>query len=517
MTNNVPWTVAEIETSPDELRLISELLECKGAASPRDIAGKLAWPEIKVMSVASWCRQKGLVDIKEASATQYSLSDEGKRYAQYGLPERRALSAVLCRTEDKPALSAEEEKIAVMWLRKKGLADIGKDKTTGKIQVLPTDKGREFFDQALHTADEKVLQALNGGQWVAQEALDADGLQMLRGRKGVLKSREETSRSLSLTALGAQYAQGAGRAPDGDAQGQISQITSAHIQDHQKGKLLSFRKYHVESFAPEIYGGGRHPLRELMDEVREVFVQMGFEEIECDYVQPCFWNMDALFIPQDHPARDIQDTFYMKDPAVIPVTDDGLMGKIRATHENGGETGSLGWRSKWTREEAQRVVLRTHTTVNTIRYLSEHPEPPLKVFSVGRIFRNEATDATHLSELHQIEGIVMERGATMGMLIGTLKEFYTRIGFPDVDVNPSYYPYTEPSMDVFVRWKGRILEMGGAGIFRPEVTAPFGVKHQVLAWGLGLERLAMIKAGESDIRNVISNDMRALRKRKMLR
>jgi phenylalanyl-tRNA synthetase alpha chain len=297
---------------------------------------------------------------------------------------------------------------------------------------------------------------------------------------------------------------------------EVSQLTPEHMQSG-KWRTVKMRKYHVESFAPALHGGRKHPIRELMNEVRSIFIEMGFTEIEYDYVQPCFWNMDALFIPQDHPARDIQDTFYLKKPAKLPITDKPLIEKIRAMHENGGGTGSSGWNYIWNLDEAERTVLRTHTTVNTIRYLSDHAQPPVKVFSIGRIFRNEATDATHLTELHQIEGIVMEKGASLATLVGTLREFYRRIGFPDVMVTTSYYPYTEPSLDVAVKFRGRILELGGCGIFRPEVTAPFGVKHNVLAWGLGLERLALIKWGMKDIRETISNDLEFLRNRKIVK
>jgi phenylalanyl-tRNA synthetase alpha chain len=149
--------------------------------------------------------------------------------------------------------------------------------------------------------------------------------------------------------------------------------------------------------------------------------------------------------------------------------------------------------------------------VNTIRYLSEHPEPPVKVFSVGPVFRKEAVDSTHLPEFIQVEGIVMEEGANMAMLVGLLKEFYSRMGIKDLRLRPGYFPYTEPSMEPEIFHNGKWMELGGAGIFRPEVTAPFGVKHPVLAWGLGLERLVMASLGLSDIRKLYVSDIDWLR------
>jgi len=243
---------------------------------------------------------------------------------------------------------------------------------------------------------------------------------------------------------------------------------------------------------------------------------MGFEEIEGDFVESCFWNMDMLFIPQDHPARDMQDTLYTKYPSKIKIKEKNLIDKIARVHENGGDTGSTGWGYKFSKEESERALLRTHTTVNTIRYLYNHPEPPCKVFSIGRVFRKENIDATHLPEFYQIEGIIHERDANFRMLIGVLKEFYNRMGFEKIRFRPAYFPYTEPSMEVEVFWNNEWMELGGSGIFRPEVTEPVGVKNPVLAWGLGLERLAMLKFGLDDIRDLYISDLGWLRKKPLI-
>ncbi|HEX2021186.1 MAG TPA: phenylalanine--tRNA ligase subunit alpha, partial [Candidatus Thermoplasmatota archaeon] len=190
---------------------------------------------------------------------------------------------------------------------------------------------------------------------------------------------------------------------------------------------------------------------------------------------------------------------------------DSEVEKVKAVHEHGGGTGSRGWRSAWSREVAEQMLLRTHTTVDTIQYLARHPRPPVKVFSVDRVFRNEAIDATHLPEFHQVEGIVMEEGANLRQLIGLLREFYRRMGFERVTVRPSYYPYTEPSLDIAVWYNNKWLELGGAGIFRQEVTKPWGIETPVLAWGLGLERLAMLKFGLKDLRELYVSDVEWLR------
>lgn len=506
-----------VELSANEKRFLVALKSLGRDACPREPVECGCYRSEEVMSTASWLRQKGLVCINEKVAHFYRLSEEGMHYAKTGLPERRAIeNAVSMDAAANKHLTPEEEKIAVIWVKKKKLADVRKDEKTGRLLFIPNDAGRLLVKSGCKMPDELVLESLKGGEKQASE-LDAEGLKLLLSRKGVLLRKDKTEYSIKLTEEGMRIAQEISADSIEDAD-EISQLTPDHINEHRKGVRHRYRRYHVGSFAPILHGGKRHPIRLLMDDIRDVMVEMGFMEIEYDHVQSSFWNMDALFIPQDHPVRDIQDTYYLKNPRCIPISGDEnkIAAAIAELHENGGRTGSSGWKYKWSREESEKAVLRTHTTVNTIRYLSGHPNPPVKVFSIGRSYRNEATDSTHLSELHQIEGIVMEEDANLAMLIGTLKEFYRRLGFSDIRVSTSYYPYTEPSLDVYVAWRGRILELGGAGIFRPEVTAPFGIKHNVLAWGLGLERLALIKWGLTDIRDAITNDLGKILRQKII-
>jgi phenylalanyl-tRNA synthetase alpha chain len=249
-----------------------------------------------------------------------------------------------------------------------------------------------------------------------------------------------------------------------------------------------------------------------IEKIRRIFLSMGFTEIQGDFVLPAFWNFDALFQPQDHPARDQLDTFYLSNPSKMPLPDERVVRRVAEVHETGGSTGSTGWRYPWNRAEAERAVLRSHTTPITLRWLGEHPEPPQKAFIIGRVFRPDAIDVTHLPEFHQIEGVVMEDGANLAQLIGIIEEFYRRLGFARAKFRPGYFPYTEPSMEPEAqRPDGRWMELGGSGIFRPEVTAPFGLKAPVLAWGLGLERVIMAIEGISDIRQLYLSDLDWLR------
>ncbi|MFA5049519.1 MAG: phenylalanine--tRNA ligase subunit alpha [Candidatus Micrarchaeia archaeon] len=250
--------------------------------------------------------------------------------------------------------------------------------------------------------------------------------------------------------------------------------------------------------------GKTHPLSRAISKMKEIFVQMGFEEMEGEYVESTFWNFDALFQPQDHPARELADTFYLEHSFQLP--DNKLVNKIKNSHQKG-------WKYKWSFKEAQKAVLRTHTTCLSARYLSMLKDTRKKYFSVGRVFRNEATDFKHLSEFHQVEGIIAWNKATFCDLLGILKEFYSKLGFKQIRVRPSYFPYTEPSLEIEVYYapKKQWMELGGAGIFRPEVTKPLTNVYPVLAWGLSLERPLMISLGIDDIRTFYKNDLEWLK------
>ncbi|EQD78876.1 phenylalanyl-tRNA synthetase, alpha chain, partial [mine drainage metagenome] len=236
----------------------------------------------------------------------------------------------------------------------------------------------------------------------------------------------------------------------------------------------------------------------------------GFTEMRGHYVEYTGWNMDALFIPQDHPARDLQDTFYLESKFKPEFEHPEILDIVSRSHERGVRSYN-GWGYKFNLKEAQRLVLRTHTTVSTIRSLYENHEPPVAIFSVEKVFRHESVDWRHLAELHQVEGAVYAKDANLSTLKGLMRHFYHELGFDDLEFIPSYYPYTEPSMDVVATLDEKEIELGGSGIFRPEVTIPVGLKYPVIAWGLGLERLAMILYGLKDIREIYNSDIDWLR------
>ena len=443
---------------------------------------------------------RGFVSVEENVTTEIRLDSEGDNALEFGLLEQRLWNWM--KAVDEPsmrALQAEFERHeagpGVGLLKQLGVSiDGGVLVAQDSTHIESVLKQRQDFLNALPCD-------MNG--------LDDGLLQHFRQRKGLIASFEQTIRTWSITDLG--------RSVQDEYLNEtvvISELTPELLQT-DAWKDAEFRAFDVtlESATPR--RGRSHPMQALIERIRSVFLEMGFSELVDDYVQTAGWNMDALFIPQDHPAREMQDTFYLKEPAKMELSEE-LMGKWKSIHEDGGATGSTGWGGSFSFDTAQRPLLRTHTTVNTIQYLAQHPKEACRVFSVDRVFRKEAIDRTHLPEFHQIEGIIMEEGANLQMLVTTLKTFYAKMGYPEVRVRPAYFPYTEPSLEIEVKWHGKWLELGGAGIFRPEVTEPPGIESPVLAWGMGLERLAMLVLGLDDIRQLYISDLDWLRQQPLL-
>jgi phenylalanyl-tRNA synthetase alpha chain len=369
--------------------------------------------------------------------------------------------------------------------------------------VVPEDESEIVEIISQRTALIEAL-ATAGDAGVDAVELDSELIEHFHSRSGLIIIEEVTSRTWSLTEAGR-------RLPESELSEElvIGEITPELLHG-DAWKNAQYKPYDVNLEAPIPAGGRPHPMRSLVERIRSIFLEMGFTEIEGDFVQTAGWNMDALFIPQTHPARAMQDTFYLDEPKKIPI-DDASLDSWADVHERGGDTGSRGWGGIFDREEAQKGLLRTHTTVNTVRHLHENPGVACRVFGIGRVFRQEAIDKSHLPEFHQIEGIIHEESANLPMLVTTLKTFYAKMGYPDVRVRPAYFPYTEPSLEVEVKWRGEWLELGGAGIFRPEVTEPLGCSWPVCAWGMGLERLAMLVLGLDDIRQLYQPDLAKLR------
>ena len=303
-----------------------------------------------------------------------------------------------------------------------------------------------------------------------------------------------------------------------DTKNIIDRVTPKMLKDGS-WKKKSIRAYDVTINVPEIYGGKRHFVNQTISYAKQIWLDLGFEEMTGNMVQTAFWNLDCLFVPQDHPAREMQDTFYLKNPKKGKIPKE-VARKMKAVHENGGDTGSLGWQTPWRAEKAEELLLRTHTTVLSALKLAnlKKEDLPKKFFNVGKVFRNEALDWKHLFEFYQVDGIVVDPDANFKNLLGYLKEFFGKMGYPDVRIRPAHFPYTEPSAEVEVLdpRKNEWIELGGCGIFRPELTKPLlGFECPVLAWGLGLGRITCPHFEIKDLRDMYKNDLKQLREMKI--
>ena len=484
------------ELSNPERRMLRALQTREGNWTLEEILAACNWTDQAIATGAGHgLSNKGLVNIKESSSIEIKLGQQGEKAAQEGLLEMRIWEWIQSQTSPgmkdlSNAFERHEAGPGVGLLKGLGVnIDGGKFVCENPENISNAIEERTTFIQTLQGTEEII--------------------EHFKGRKGLIESVVVVNRNWSITKSGTAI-------EDSKLNEvvQIAEITPEILQG-EAWKDAEFRPYDVALEASMPRSGRSHPMQALIERIRSIFLEMGFSEIVEDYVQTAGWNMDALFIPQDHPAREMQDTFYLDEPNQIPLNPQ-LMKQWKEIHEHGGKTESKGWGGKFDEEISQKGLLRTHTTVNTIQYLAENPTEPCRVFAIDRVFRKESIDRTHLPEFHQIEGIIMEPGANLGMLVTTLKTFYQKMGYPEVRVRPAYFPYTEPSLEVEVKWRGKWLELGGAGIFRPEVTEPLGIKDPVCAWGMGLERLAMLVLGLDDIRQLYISDLEWLRNQPIL-
>jgi phenylalanyl-tRNA synthetase alpha chain len=481
------------ELTSSEARVLLALKD--GELQPDSLAAKSQLKVEACIQSAMMLEKKGLAVIRDVVEERYLLSREGEEYAAKGLPERQILHRLPASiSELKKEFPENIVNISTGWLRRKNWALIEDG------VLIPTRKPEEIEKGE----DEQILKALLEKGALKKESLPASCkktmMQLLK--RGLVKVEKRRTRVISLNEEGMRVA-----SENIEVQEEITVLTPRTIKSG-KWQRAKFRSYDIHITPQPIYGGKIHPYQRIINQMRKIFLEMGFTEIKGEIVQSSFWNFDALFQPQDHPARDMQDTFYLNSTSDLPQD----YQKVKAMHEHGGDLDSTGWGESWSEELARKNVLRTHTTAITIKYLADHPTPPVKAFYIDRVYRREAIDPTHTPEFEQLEGVVMDEDMSFSDLLGCLTEFYHRMGFENVRFRPGYFPYTEPSVEpeVYIKELGWV-ELGGAGIFRKEVTEPLGITTPVLAWGLGVSRVAMLKLGLRDLRELYQSDIQWLR------
>jgi phenylalanyl-tRNA synthetase alpha chain len=494
----------------NEKKVLKGLESAGYEAIPEEIVESQKMDNKAVMSAAGILESRGLIEVQKDVKNIVSLTDDGKEYAEHGLPERKLLKS-LGSNESIPmkdisketGLDSSEVKIAIGWLVRKKWALIQK----GIVEI--TEDGKKALDN--ESDDEQFLKKLFDVQQVLLEPSKLIkngfniGFNLLKQRKGIINIKKDFQYLLKVSDDGKAVLDFGI-----DLSYTATQLTHEQLKTGS-WKSLKFRSYDINAEHPETFPGKIHPLTRIIQEIRDVFLNMGFTESKGNILESAFWNFDCLFQPQDHAAREMQDTFYIKNPQYSKLPHEEMVKRVSDVHEDGGSTGSEGWQYPWDREVAKQSVLRTHTTCVSARFLSEY-EPPLKMFSVGRVFRRETITYKHLPEFHQVEGIVAAEDINYKNLLGIIEEFYHKLGFK-VRFRPAYFPYTYLSTEceIYLPEKKSWIELGGSGMFRPEVLEPLGVKTPVLAFGLGIERLAMLKLGITDIRMLYKSDIGWLR------
>lgn len=481
------------------------LVALEETTSIKELSEKTGLPEVAIMRSALNLQDKELAEIREYTECTIELTAEGE-YLSQKLPERKILDLLEDNLDiSEIPLDRSEVNIAVGWLKRKGLITIQKEGDRLLLEI--TDTGKEFKKKEL--PEEEVLQKIKGT--VAVDVFPKDVVKNLKSRKAILV-KEKIRRDIVLTPKGIQ------RVKKGiEFVEEISQVTPEVIRE-QKWKTMGFKSYDIKADVRDIVYGKRHFINQAIEYVRKLWLEMGFKEMTGPVVSSAFWNFDALFQPQDHPARDMQDTFFVPGSADLP--DKGLVERVKSMHERGGDTESSGWGYVWDTTEARKLVLRPHTTVLSAKTLAalQKSELPAKFFSVGKCFRNEKVDWNHLAEFYQTDGIVVGEGVNLRHLLGYLARFLRKMGISDFRFRPAYFPYTEPSVEaeVYNPYTEEWVELIGAGVFRPEVVVPLlGEEISVLAWGPGFGRIIMDYYNIKDMRELYKNDLKQLKELKL--
>ena len=490
--------------SPNERKILPYLKEGKII----EICRKSNLDKTSVLRALEYLQNKKILNLSYKKKKVIEIGVNGALYKKKELPERRLLNLLnekrILKLEEAKKfskLSDDEFKASIGALKKKAMIEL----KNGKI-ILKANKE----EISKKTLEESFIESLP----IEYDSLSPEqlyALKSLQNRKDIIQIKEEKTIDIEITDLGKKVIESRIK-----KENLIEQVTPKTLKQESNWKRKKFRRYDITSPVPSINGGKRHFVNQACDYARKIWTEMGFKEMTGSMIVSSFWNFDALFTAQDHPVREIQDTFFIDKKIELP--NKKIVKTVKESHEKGVD-GSKGWGYSWDEEEAKRLVLRTHTTCLSAQTLAKLKEKdlPAKFYSVGKCFRNETVDWSHGFEFNQTDGIVVDENANFRHLLGYLKQFAKKMGFKKVRFRPAYFPYTEPSVegDVWDEERKEWIEVLAAGIFRPEVTKPLlGKSIPVLAWGPGFDRMIMKFYGIKDLREVYKNDITQLRKMK---
>ncbi len=487
-------------------------------AEQSDIQLQRGMGEGQVRRAIEWLISKHLLEITdETTRVMVALTDVGRDFAaKRATPETALLTRAGAGRVTLKDLQADPRFDKGAWgsafggLKRDGIIDLDK----GMIVIADTTRASFFIDRLVpeffaQFSDAKThIELGDFAQDIAQYI--QSNARKRGGGKAPVRLDERTERTYRLTKEGQRV---------------LAEIVTANLTGNEISRLTpdmiqkgtwrgaSFRRYDLSIKPPRVLIGKHHPYQAYLDSVRRRLMALGFEEMKGSLVETEFWNMDALFMPQFHAARNIHDAYYITEPAQAKAAEEPDFSSVAKAHESGGDTGSRGWRYKFNPEQSRRLILRSQGTALSARALASNPNIPGKYFALARCFRPEDVDATHAADFTQVEGIVLGENINFRSLLGLLKLFALEIAQAEaVRYVPDYFPFTEPSVELQAKhpilgW----IELGGAGLFRPEVTQPLGVDVPVIAWGLGVDRMAMVALGIRDIRDLFSTDLDLVR------
>ncbi len=475
-----------------------------------EICKKSNLDKVSVLRSLEYLQNKKIINLLTEKKNIVDIGINGALYKKKGLPERRLLNALdkkriltFEEAQKEGELSNDEFRASLGVLKKKALIEL----KNGKI-ILNANK-EEIIKKSL---EEIFIENLP----IEEDLLTLEqkfSLKELQKRKNIIEIEEIKKIKIEVTPLGKKIMDSKELSKE-----LIEQITPQILKSEKNWKGKKFRRYDLNISVPKIYGGKRHFVNQSNDYTRKIWTEMGFVEMTGNMVVSSFWNFDSLFTAQDHPVREMQDTFFIDKKGELP--NKKIIENVKIAHERG-IGGSKGWKYKWNEEISKKMLLRTHTTALTSQTLATLKEEdlPKKFFAVGKCFRNETVDWSHGFEFNQTEGIVVDKDANFRHLLGYLKQFAKKMGLGKIRFRPAYFPYTEPSVegDVWNEERQEWIELFAAGMLRPEVTtALFGKHIPTLAWGPGIDRIIMKIMDIKDMRELYKNDLSQLRRIKTL-
>ncbi len=489
---------------------ILNLLKRQGSADLEYLQDSLKMGRDSAMWAIENLSRQDFVKVERESSKTPHLTAEGKRYLNL-FPEEE-LIATLSKKGGIEPLSSTKNEIGLIWAKRNGWITIDNGK------ILLSAPGKEMASGKKTYIYKELLNTLAKSQEVPDQVFvkNKNEIDNLKKRNLLEITEHGAIKKIEITEKGMRANQPTSAGAQAEASSMQGALTRELITSGRWKKEI-FRSYDINAPSEEPYPARLHPMHEFVDIVRKSWFNMGFMEVSGPIIESAFWNFDALFSPQDHPTRDMQDTFFLKNPPKISIDDIALMNRVKSMHvEN--------WKEAWKEDVAQQALLRTQTTSVSARYINKlanisDANYPLKLFSVGKVFRNESIDYKHLAELYMTDGIVIGNNLTFSNLISTLKLFYSQLGMDKLIIRPAYFPFVEPGLEIhyYDEKRKETIELCGGGIIRKEITKAMGTNKTVLAWGGGLERLMFKALGINSLTELYKNEVGWLRKRPELK